>query len=163
MFLSGHPKFLNPKSNLVFLVLSLLFVWIPNITITTITVHYIYIYCSLGSSIISLTGNNPDLSVDEPSFCDVHRAVPLHENAHDLQVALQPQSQLWKSIDFPDIFGHDPMVDFPHLRFTIGSKMCWCYVCYVLFEGILAVQIWQPHGDVLERNTLWLQHAMQDC
>ena len=26
----------------------------------------------------------------EPSFCDVHRAVPLHEDAHDLQVALQP-------------------------------------------------------------------------
>ena len=70
--------------------------------------YHHYNYCTLyiySSSIISHTRNNPDPSFIEPSFCDVHRAVPLHEYAHDLQVALQPQSQLWKSMDFPDIFG----------------------------------------------------------
>ena len=61
---------------------------------------------------------------------------------------------------FPDIFGHDPMVDFPHLRFTIGSGMCWRYVCYVLFEGILAVQTWRSHGEKSSeapRTAAWKQ------
>ena len=106
---------------------------------------YIYIY---SSSIISHTRNNPDPSFIEPSFCDVHRAVPLHEYAHDLQVALRPQSQLWKSIDFRTSLDMIQWLIFHIFVLPLGAGCVGAMSAMSFLRGS-----WQSrHGDIMEKN-----------
>ena len=113
--------------------------------------YHHYNYCTLyiySSSIISHTRNNPDPSFIEPSFCDVHRAVPLHEYAHDLQVALRPQSQLWKSIDFPTSLDMIQWLIFHIFVLPLGAGCVGAMSAMSFLRGS-----WQSrHGDLMEKK-----------
>lgn len=126
--------------------LSLLFVWIPNITITTTTVHYIYIL-HRSFRTLATTQIHPLLSRASAMFTGQFHSTSMRMICRLPCNLRASYGNPWIS---PTSLDNDPLVDFPHLRFTIGSGMCWCYV--------LAVQTWRSEKKVrLSRTAAWKQ------